>query len=110
MPQSPTKLSTTITSLTTTDYTPLFSAQNDSILWHLHANNVGAASVLVEIHKGDITKPAIETLIVAFMVPPLGTPGLPYSLNEISLEPGSRLYAKAALVNALNVVVNAGER
>lgn len=95
--------------LETTAMTELLKAGLPTMIWHLHANNVGAVPVTVEIHLGDTTQTSINTLLATLYLPPYGSDTVPMTLSKFSLEAGAKLSAKASVGAAANVVVNTGE-
>lgn len=103
------KSTTAIIPLTTTNKIELNRNLDAGLLRHLHANNLSANPVLIEIHLGDITQAEINTLLVAFEVPALGAESVPPSLTNIGLAPNTLLTAQASVANVANVVINVSE-
>jgi len=106
MSQNQTNVNFNIIPLMTTNMTKLTGAERAWMLWHLHANNVTPDLVTVEIHAGDVDKPAIETLLITLVLPPNTSDSVPVSLSQISFAAGKSLYAKASVANKANVVIN----
>lgn len=99
-----------IVPLPTTSFTDVLVPVSKTMLWHLHANNIGSVPVTVEIHLGDNSLGSIKTLLAVLALEPYGTASAPLSLTDISLDAGVKISAKASIGAAANVVLNWEER
>jgi hypothetical protein len=97
-----------VTGILPIDILKLFTG---AMLWHLHVNNIGVADASIAIHKGDDTKPALETTLVRWKIPAaLSDLASPPALYDISIEPNTKLWVVASVANTLNVVLNFSRR